>query len=716
MVAWSQRRAQAQTLGVLLCLCGAAGVNAFQCALLRGGGEVGAGRLLSLRSRDTASLGCRPTAPALAARLRSRRLEMSSRAAAPQDFEVEPVEDKIPITILSGFLGSGKTTLLRQVLQNKGGLKVGVVVNDMAAINIDSKLVKSDLTRLSDTASPKSDSALRGGLLDTSDVLELQNGCACCSASEELLQSVMKLLLVSAEAEEPYDRIIIEMTGVAEPKNIRKQFFDAAWGGHPALEYSELKNMVTVVDSANFLSSYQTAEAVLDRPDLVEDDVPPVSAGRAIVDLLTEQVEVADYVLLNKADLLTESKLDQLNAIVTALNPDADVLRCSYGKVDLDVVLGQARDKWVADADDEDDFRISVRAAKAAAEAQAKAEAKAKAEAQANAHGHSHGEMGPALGHTHDGEECTDPSHGHSHGAAKAVGHTHDGEECTDPAHGHSHGAATAVSVAAEPSQGHSHGETSPALGHTHDGEECTDPSHGHSHGAATAVSVAAEPSQGHSHGETSPTHEHAHAHSSSRDLDPQDKFGISSFVYTRRRPFHPERLKKLIAKLPVSAGQDKEALEGWVLPEPENAAELGKDNPLRNIIRSKGFVWVSTYHRVALYWSHAGQFFDLKDFGMFWAATPLKYWPRETVERAQVITDFGMGEKWGDRRQEIVFIGVGMQQDKIEAIVDQALLTNAEMEEYEQSNKSTPDKVKMDWTTSPPIPVEMTGTSDKRT
>jgi G3E family GTPase len=227
-------------------------------------------------------------------------------------------------------------------------------------------------------------------------------------------------------------------------------------------------------------------------------------------------------------------------------------------------------------------------------------------------------------------------------------------------------------------------------------------------------VSVAAEPSNGHSHGETSPAHEHAHAHSS-RELDPQDKFGISSFVYTRRRPFHPERLKKLIAKLPVSAGQDKEALEGWVLPERETAAEVGKDNPLRNIIRSKGFVWVSTYHRVALYWSHAGQFFDLKDFGMFWAATPLKYWPRETAERAQVIADFGMGEKWGDRRQEIVFIGVGMQQDKIEAIVDQALLTDAEMEEYEQSNKSTPDKVKMDWTTSPPIPVEMAGTPDKR-
>ena len=281
---------------------------------------------------------------------------------APLDFTVEPMEDKIPITILSGFLGAGKTTLLRTMLQNRKGLKVGVVVNDMAAINIDAKLVKSDSTR------PKGDPTMidspnLGGLLDTSDVLELQNGCACCSASDELLMSVMKLLLVSAEREEPYDRIVIEMTGVGEPKNIRKQFFDAGWASHPALEYAELKNMVTVVDSANFLHSFESADAVIDRPDLIEEESQMGAAERAIVDLLTEQVEVADYVLLNKADLLDKAKLTKVHALVSALNPGADVITCTYGQVELDVVLGSKRDRWVADKDDEDDFRLSVQAA-----------------------------------------------------------------------------------------------------------------------------------------------------------------------------------------------------------------------------------------------------------------------------------------------------------------------------------------------------------------
>jgi G3E family GTPase len=609
-------------------------------------------------------------------------------AASPPDFTVNVIEDKIPITLLSGFLGSGKTTLLREMLQNKGGLKVGVVVNDMAAINIDAKLVKSDSTR------PKGDSVLGGGLLDTSDVLELQNGCACCSASEELLSSVMKLLLVSAEREEPYDRIVIEMSGVAEPKNIRKQFFDAGWGGHPALEYAELKNMVTVVDSANFLRSLESAEAVFERPDLFEEDSALKAADRAIVDLLTEQVEVADYILLNKADTVDDGKKEQLHAIVSALNPGADIITCTYGKVDLDVVLGCQREKWVADADDEDDFRVSVRAA---AEAQKTAVAtgvadKAVAAEASASHGHAHSHESGA--HSHDAcqdEECTDASHGHSHGE-KATAHSHDhgaepagcaDDECADPSHGHGN---------AELSHGHAHSHEA----HSHE---------------AVAASACADPEctdESHSHG-----HAHAHSHDSA-DLSPQDKFGISSFVYSRRKPFHPERMKKLIARLPVSSGQDKAGLEGWVVPELATAAEQGRENPLRNVIRSKGFVWVSTYHRVALYWSHAGQFFDLKDFGMFWAATPLKYWPRETAERAQVIADFGMGDRWGDRRQEIVFIGVGLDQAKIEAILDEALLDDQEMLEYEKNAVEFPDKVKMDWTTSPPIPMDVNQPASK--
>lgn len=378
-----------------------------------------------------------------------------SGKSAPPDFTVEPIQDKIPITLLSGFLGAGKTTLLREMLQNKGGLKVGVVVNDMAAVNIDAKLVKSDSTKPQGDAS-KADSVLGGGLLDTSDVLELQNGCACCSASEELLSSVMKLLLVSAEREEPYDRIVIEMSGVAEPKNIRKQFFDAKFSSHPALEYSELKNMVTVVDSANFLRSYQSADAVIDRPDLVEEDSSLMAADRAIVDLLTEQVEVADYILMNKVDLLKEDKLEQLNAIVSALNPSADIIRCQYGKVDLDIVLGSSRTKWMADADDEDDFRVSVAAAKAAAAAASEDE-----ECTDTSHGHSHGEK--TSSHSHETE-----SHGHSH-SGTAVAPACADEECSDPSHGHSHGAKSSA---------HSH-ETSAAEQGCGD-PDCTDASHSH--------------------------------------------------------------------------------------------------------------------------------------------------------------------------------------------------------------------------------------------
>ena len=516
-----------RTCGALL-LCFAASALTFQptqpiAALRR------AGRAAALRPRAPPRAPCclqglQPVRSSARLRGGSTPMRMSVSESRGPDFTVDVVEDKIPITLLSGFLGSGKTTLLREMLQNKGGLKVGVVVNDMAAINIDAKLVKSDTSDQAGRKEGQRDSVLGGGLLDTSDVLELQNGCACCSASDELLTSVLKLLLVSAEREEPYDRIVIEMSGVAEPKNIRKQFFDASWGGNPALEYAELKNMVTVVDSANFMRSYQSSDDVIDRPDLVEQDESiMMAADRAIVDLLTEQVEVADYVLLNKADLLAEDKSDQLKAIVTALNPGADVIQCTYGQVDLDVVLGAARDKWVAEADDEDDFRVSVRDAKereAMRLASAGGSAAEEGVGAQSSHGHEHGHLAGAHSHNAGADEacgdgCDDPSHGHAHGHSEA-GHAH------EAAHSHTHGSAASPAACED--------------------EACTDPSHAH----------------GEAHG-------HVHSHVSSADLSPEDKFGISSFVYSRRRPFHPQRLKELIAKLPVSSGQDKTGLDGWV-------------------------------------------------------------------------------------------------------------------------------------------------------
>ena len=511
--------------------------------------------------------------------------------------------EKIPMSILSGFLGAGKTTLLKDTLENKGGVKVGIIVNDMASINIDSKLVVA--------AAQKSGGKMGDFGMDTSDVVELQNGCACCSASDELLDSILKLLVVAAQKNETYDRVIIEMSGVAEPKNVRKQMFEARYNNHPAFNFVELQNMVTVIDSGNFLNLYESRSDMYDRKDLAEEGDGTSFSERKVVDLLTEQVEVADFIVLNKQDLVSASDNTKLNAIVSSLNAQAELIPCKFGKVPLEIVLGSTRESWVANNDDEDDFRVALRAAK----------------------GH---------GHSHDSdckdEDCKDESHGHSH--AKA--HSHGGADvCTDP--------------------------------------ECTDESHGHTH-------------------------------SSSANSNPEEQFGISSFVYSRRRPFHPGRLREVIQQMPVTANSEEEGGvvgEDWMIP---TGGKKDVKSPMYNVIRSKGFVWLSNFHRVALYWSHAGQFFDLKEFGMFWASTPLSYWPVEEGQRKAIVGDFGdESTEWGDRRQELVIIGVDLDKTAIEGMLDECLCTDEEMEAYAaEAENQMKDRVRIDFSASPPKPVSL--------
>jgi len=562
--------------------------------------------------------------------------------AAAVEAEEEEENAKIPISLLSGFLGSGKTTLLQETLDNKGGVKVGVIVNDMAAVNIDAKLVRMGGGG-EEEEDGKRTGMIGGNVVDTSEVVELQNGCACCSASGELLDGVMKLLAAAAERDEAYDRIVIEMSGVAEPKNVRKTFFEAKYQGHPVFEFCDLQNMVTVIDSGNFVSLYESTDDMTERSDLAEREEKPGAqfSDRKVVDLLTEQVEVADYLVLNKQDLVSTKNDEKLRGIVGLLNPKAELVPCEFGGAPLEVVLGSQRETWVANNDDEDDFRVALNAVKG-------------------------------------DQPCTDPdcgdeSHGHSHSHAKAhtheaKGHSHDEEcedaECTDASHSHG---------------GHSH----EAKAHSHDGEECNvvgcdDPSH--SHGA------------GHSH-----------------EATPEEKWGISSFVYSRRRPFHPQRLREFILKMPVSANADMEGADGreWAIPE---GRVKGDASPLDSIIRSKGFVWLSNFHRVALYWSHAGQFFDLKEFGMYWASTPLKYWPSGKVERSQIVEDFGPeGFAYGDRRQELVIIGVGLDQAAIEGLLDECLLTDEEMDFYAEDVKTQmSDRVGIDYTQDPPVAINI--------
>ena len=339
----------------------------------------------------------------------SLRATSSDTTASTDNFDTSSKNNKkpIPTILLAGFLGSGKTTTLKHLLENNQNVKIGTIVNDVASVNIDAKLV-------SNSDSLKKDTLAEG-------VIELQNGCACCSLADELFTSVVRL---TEGGKRELDAIVVELSGVADPVAVRDNWEQAKIQGHPATQLADLKRTVTLVDACTFGTDWMTWDIAGDREKWVEagDDC---AAVRKVPELLAEQVEAADLLLVNKIDLAGDKQVKVASGVARGLNENALIVEVQFGQVNAKELLGKALGGI-------EEIKTE----------------------ETNSHDHSHD-------HSCNDTDCDDPSHDHSHS------HSHSKQDCNDPecsdsSHSHSH----------------SHEHSSESC----NDPECNDPSHSHSH------------------------------------------------------------------------------------------------------------------------------------------------------------------------------------------------------------------------------------------
>lgn len=231
--------------------------------------------------------------------------------------ELNKPTQRLPVTVLSGFLGAGKTTVLNHILNNRQGQRVAVIVNDMSEINIDASIIEKEVSF------NRSEEKL----------IEMSNGCICCTLREDLLVEVRKLAI-----EQRFDYLVIESTGISEPLPIAETFTFGDDEGISLSDIARLDTMVTVVDAVNFMKDFEEAKMLQEVGEsLGEDD------ERSVADLLIDQVEFSDVILINKIDLISPAELIQLQGILRSLNTEAEIIAIKDGRVELPKLLNTGK-------------------------------------------------------------------------------------------------------------------------------------------------------------------------------------------------------------------------------------------------------------------------------------------------------------------------------------------------------------------------------------